>query len=154
MFVTCTVLPICHPCLYGLSCFFADTFLSILAAIFVMIPFCYLAGAFCVAPVTESRSGARALQVRRLQGQPERFYLILLTKFAALAIITCPVLRRSALCWPCWILRDIVEKSQWCNFFAARDCASLLYSATSHKYPDPFLHCTALRTAPSTVSTM
>ncbi|KAL6764727.1 hypothetical protein V8C86DRAFT_3022151 [Haematococcus lacustris] len=40
-----------------------DTFLSILAAIFCMIPFCYLAGAYCVSPVTEGRNGARALQV-------------------------------------------------------------------------------------------
>ncbi|MEW5297039.1 MAG: hypothetical protein WDW36_000274 [Sanguina aurantia] len=40
-----------------------DSFLTILAAVAVLVPFCYLSGAYAVSPVSETTSGSKAMQL-------------------------------------------------------------------------------------------
>ncbi|KAK9833394.1 hypothetical protein WJX81_001382 [Elliptochloris bilobata] len=49
-----------------------DSVLQVLAGLFVLVPFCYLAGAFAVAPVVERRSQAAHIQL--LSGCPAPLY--------------------------------------------------------------------------------
>lgn len=46
--------------------------LQVLAALFVLVPFCYLSGSFTINPVTEATSQARHLQL--LSGCPPLVY--------------------------------------------------------------------------------
>ena len=46
--------------------------LQVLAALFVLVPFCYLSGSFTISPVTEATSQARHLQL--LSGCPPLIY--------------------------------------------------------------------------------
>lgn len=46
--------------------------LQVLAALFVLVPFCYLSGSFTINPVTEASSQARHLQL--LSGCPPLIY--------------------------------------------------------------------------------
>eukprot|EP00884_Botryococcus_braunii_P019123 jgi/Botrbrau1/5895/Bobra.0366s0073.1 len=49
-----------------------DSILLVLGAVFVLVPFCYLSGAFCINPVSERISGAQHLQL--LSGCPSTAY--------------------------------------------------------------------------------
>ena len=53
---------------------FTETFIcvQVLAALFVLVPFCYLSGAFAINPVVEDASSAHHLQL--LSGCPPAVY--------------------------------------------------------------------------------
>ncbi len=59
-----------------------------LAALFVLVPFCYLAGAFAISPVVEAASSAHHLQL--LSGCPPAIYWAgsYVRPFLALSLLT------------------------------------------------------------------